>query len=157
MAEQDPRVLDALRLQLGARRVALAAGARRVGWKIGLGIAEVEALVGPASVIGYLTSASLLDEGGRHRAGDARALHAETELAVEAGPGGAVAGLAVALELVDTARPPDGMEGIVAANVFHRAVAFGPTHRAADAAGARARLLIDGVVRGEGPVVADPG
>jgi len=39
----------------------------------------------------------------------------------------AIVGLAPALEVVDLDRPLDDLEAIVAANVFHRAVAFGPT------------------------------
>jgi 2-keto-4-pentenoate hydratase len=68
-----------------------------------------------------------------------------------------VAGLAVALEIVDVGRRPGaGMEAIVAANVFHRAAAFGSAVPGASVAGARARLRIGGEVRDEGPVRGDP-
>jgi len=67
-----------------------------------------------------------------------------------------VAGLAVALELVEVARPPGGLEAIVAANVLHRAVAFGPTRADAQLRGARARLLVGGEVREEGPIRGGP-
>jgi hypothetical protein len=60
-----------------------------------------------------------------------------TELTVEAGSNDTVAGLAVALEIVDTGRPPNGLEEIVAADVYHRAVALGPTRRGATATGGR--------------------
>jgi 2-keto-4-pentenoate hydratase len=49
----------------------------------------------------------------------------EPELLIEAGAGGAVAGVGVALELVDFDRPLDDLEEVIAANVFHRAVALG--------------------------------
>jgi 2-keto-4-pentenoate hydratase len=144
-------------MQLDHWRAARAAGAGRVGWKIALGIPEVEELVGAEPGLGYLTTASLLEPGGvYHGARADRALRAETELAVEVGVDGRVAGLAVALELVDTGRPPDGLEPIVAGNVFHRAVAFGPTVRGARAESATARLLVGGEVRDAATVRADP-
>jgi 2-keto-4-pentenoate hydratase len=67
-----------------------------------------------------------------------------------------VAGIAVALEIVDTGRPPHGLEEIIAANVYHRAVAFGPTRPTPTPTGAQARLLIDGHVGEVSPVLAQP-
>jgi hypothetical protein len=99
-----------------------------VGWKLAFGVEEVEALVGTDPVIGHITTATLLEPAGVFTgASAARRLRPETELAVEVGPDETVAGLAVALEIVDTGRPPNGLEEIVLANVYHRAVAFGPT------------------------------
>jgi hypothetical protein len=46
--------------------------------------------------------------------------------AVSVGAGGEVSHLAVALEIVDTGRPPDDMQGIAAANVHHRHVPAEP-------------------------------
>jgi 2-oxo-3-hexenedioate decarboxylase len=157
VAALPPEILAAPRAQLQARRALLDAGARRVGWKIALGIPEVEELIGADPVLGYLTSATLLEPGATYSPAADRGLRAETELAVEVGEGGRIAGLAVALELVDVGRPPDGMDGIVAANVFHRAVAFAPTRQgAALSDDARARLRVGGDVREEGPVRGDP-
>jgi 2-keto-4-pentenoate hydratase len=127
-----------------------------VGWKIGLGVPEVEELIGAEPIVGHLTTATLLEPGAAYSAAADRELRAETELAIEVADGEAIAGLAVALELVDVGRPPEGMEGIVAANVFHRAVAFGPTRPGADLGAARARLVIGGEVRDEGPVRGNP-
>jgi 2-keto-4-pentenoate hydratase len=67
MAEPDARILMALREQLAQRRRLLARGASRVGWKIALGIEEIE----DRPVIGYLTSATLLESGSFHSAADA--------------------------------------------------------------------------------------
>jgi 2-oxo-3-hexenedioate decarboxylase len=159
MREVHPRLVAATGIQLGVWRALLAGGAGRVGWKIALGIDEVEALVGSDPALGHLTTATLLDPGETfHGAGALRELRAETELAIEVGADATVAGLAVALELVDTGRPPNGLEAIVAANVYHRAVAFGPTRRDArtPAADARARLLVGGAVRETSSLVADP-
>jgi 2-keto-4-pentenoate hydratase len=157
MADLHPAIAAGLAAQLAARRAALDAGARRVGWKLAYGIEEIEALVGDAPVTGHLTSATLIAPDGTYRGAAAdRALRVETELAVEVGEGGAIAGLAVALEVVDVARPPHGAEALVAANVLHRAVAFGPTRPGAAAPAGPARLLIGGEAREEAPVRGDP-
>jgi 2-keto-4-pentenoate hydratase len=156
-AALPPEIAAGLAAQLARRRAALDAGARRVGWKLAYGIAEIEALVGDAPAIGSLTSATLLEPGGVYRTTRSdRELRVETELAVEVGEGRRIAGLAVALEVVDVGRPPDGAEALVAANVLHRAVAFGPTRRGAAVPPGRARLLIGGDVREDAPVRGDP-
>lgn len=126
-----PRIVSALQAQLDARDPA----ARRVGWKIARGIAEVEELIGREPVIGNLTSATQLDSGDvYHGEGP---LHADCEVAIEVG-----GGLAVGLELVDLRRPPEGM---VAANVTHRAFVLGPS-RPSGRLG-EAALIVDGEVR----------
>src|SRR3954463_9704586 len=154
VTDVHPRLAAATRAQLERWRAALDAGAGRGGWEGAFGIAEVEALFGAGPALGHLTTATLLVPGGEYRGARAdRELRAETELAVEVGPDGGVAGLAVALEIVDTGRPPDGMEAIIAANVFHRAVAFGTTRPGALGPGAHARLLVGGAMR-ESAVVA---
>jgi 2-keto-4-pentenoate hydratase len=157
VTDVDPRIAAATHAQLRTWRAALAAGAQRVGWKVALGIPEIEALIGPEPALGHVTTATLLEPGGVYRISmDDRALRAETELAVAVGRDGAIAGLAVALEIVDTARPPSGMEAIVAANVFHRAVAFGPTHPGTRADGAHAQIRTNGEIRETAAVTADP-
>jgi 2-keto-4-pentenoate hydratase len=148
-------VLAALRRQLRARRAALEDGARRVGWKIGGDIAEIDALTGSAPVIGYLTTASLAPAAGMHDASGARALRAETELLIELATPETIAGVGVAIEIVDVARPPDTMESIVAANVFHRAAVFGEARAAAVAPDAKARLWVNGSLREAAPATAD--
>ena len=166
MIAVDPRVAAALRLQLEDWRQALARGAERVGWKIGLNIPEVQERLGlEEPVIGHLTSATRLEPGGVYRATGAVALRAEPEAAVEMGrdvePDAeadaareAIAGLAPALELVDVGRPPDGPDGIVAANVFHRAFALGPSQPPI-ADGMEATVLVDGQARASAPVPDD--
>lgn len=122
---------------LAQRERALRAGARHVGWKIGHAIAEVEAVQGATPAVGWLTSATLLRDGMTYAAGHPAQLRAETELVVQLGtdvaagvePDGAaaaVAGIGVALELVDVARPAGGLAAIIAGNVFHRAAVLGP-------------------------------
>src|SRR3954468_3420634 len=109
--------------QLRTWRSALDAGAERVGWKIALGLVDHQ----EEPELGHLTSATRIEDGGTYGSGGDRALRAEAELAIEVGAGGAIAGYSAAIELVDVGRPPSDLESIVAANVFHRAFALGPT------------------------------
>jgi 2-keto-4-pentenoate hydratase len=53
----------------------------------------------------------------------------EPEIAVHLGEGGTIAGLGPALEVIDIDMPFDDLERVMAANVFHRAVVFGPVTR----------------------------
>src|SRR3954452_19596589 len=107
MSEFHPRVLAAQRAQLDARRAALDAGAKHVGWKVGLGIPGARELIGDAPVFGYLTSASRFESGGAFPSAAVQKLQVDCELAVEldrdvdarAGVDGlVVAGVATALE-----------------------------------------------------------
>jgi hypothetical protein len=143
-----PRIVAALRAQLRARDP----DARRVGWKIALGIAEVEELIGDEPVIRNLTSATQLAPGATYDGGGP--LHADAEVVVEVGPGGDVAGLGVGLELVDLRRPAGGMEAMIAGNVTHRAFVLGPSLR--DAKPGHGALIVDGEVRARAPAVVDP-
>lgn len=129
MDEVDPRLVAALRKQLSARH------GDRVGWKLGLGDAE---RIGATVSVGHLTAATLLEDGETYESGGGE-LHADAEIAVVVG-----AGYAPALELVDLSSAGDGAEAVVAANIFHRAVAFGPPGRQLPAT---ASLLVNGVVR----------
>src|SRR3954454_11774416 len=108
-----PRVVAALHAQLETREAVLRGGATRVGWKLAYDIPEVDEVTGGEPVIGYLTTATLIEPGGIFR-GASPDLRAETELAIEVGDGGGVGALGVALELVDVSRPPYEMEAIVA-------------------------------------------
>jgi 2-keto-4-pentenoate hydratase len=155
----NPRVVAGLRVQLNAWRGALAGGAERVGWKIGLNIPEIQDRLGLSEpVIGHLTSATRLDDGGSFAAAGAGALHAEPEVALEMGRDveagvdadsarASIAGLGAALELVDTWRPPETLEGIVAGNVFHKGFLLGPSRPAFPAEGVRATVTVNGEQR----------
>jgi 2-keto-4-pentenoate hydratase len=163
----DPRVAAGLESQLAEWRAALDAGAERVGWKIGLNIPEAQSALGiEEPVIGYLTSATVIDSGGEYSATGDVALRAEPEVALEMGRDvdpeadadeamGAVAGMATALELVDVGRPPDGIEAIVATNVFHRAVLLGPSRPAFSGDALGAVIEVDGERREKAEVPED--
>jgi 2-keto-4-pentenoate hydratase len=160
--ELHPRVRQGLEAQLERRRAALRRGARPVGWKLGLGIPEVEELMGAEPVVGYLTSETLLPSGAPYSAAGAAELRAETELAVKIGhnPGAdpdpdeasaAIAGIGVALELVDVGRPEPDVVGVLAGNVFHRALVLGPVHAPRTFAGLEATLTVGDERRGGAP------
>jgi 2-keto-4-pentenoate hydratase len=127
---------------LQRRRTLLDAGARHVGWKLGREIAEA----GDRAVLGALTSATVLADGGVYAAGHPVALRAETELLVEVGEDAGIAAVGVALELVDVGRLPGGLEPVVAGNVFHRAVVLGRQRRPPAAASGDATLTVAGRV-----------
>ncbi len=92
---------------------------------------------------GYLSSDGLLEDGAEWSLGDGGAVVVESELAVELGDDGrTIVALLPALELAD---PPDleqDPETILAGNIFHRAVAFGP--RVETQEPGAARILVNG-------------
>jgi 2-keto-4-pentenoate hydratase len=108
---------------LTRRRELLAQGAEPIGWKIGFNVREIQERLGlDRPLAGFLTTDSLVEGEW-----DDYPIVVESEVAVELGDDGrSIAALLPALELVD---PPDldlGLEQILAGNIFHRAVAFGP-------------------------------
>jgi 2-keto-4-pentenoate hydratase len=157
----DPRLVAALESQLEFRRAALASGAQRVGWKLGMGEGE---RIGAGPVIGHLTTATQLEPGATYSPQGAVDLRADAEVAVrlgaDVGPdldrhtaAAAIAGFGPALELVDLGAPPPGdPERIVKANIWHRAFALGPLDLAAPAGHATGRLIVNGEVRDAGPI-----
>jgi 2-keto-4-pentenoate hydratase len=142
--------------QLARRREVLAAGARHVGWKLGVGERE---RIGGSIAVGYLTTATLLESGGTYRDdrhGDDLRMDVEiaVELADDVDPHGGVAaarnaigGYGAALEIVDLAPVLGNAEAIVATNVFHRGVAFAPG-RPALPKPVRATARVNGTDRG---------
>ncbi len=151
---------DAYQQQLSHWRAALDSGAHRLGWKIGFNPPEVQAKLGlSAPVVGHLTSATLLGADGSHSLTSAAAPKAEPEIAIEIGPGQTIAGLAPAIELVDIPRLPAGPEEVgevVAANIFHRAVAIGSSKRVESPDGVAMTFSIDGQTVREADVSAYP-
>jgi 2-oxo-hept-3-ene-1,7-dioate hydratase len=125
-----------MRALLARRSAELEAGAEAVGWKIGFNAKALQehfGLDGP--VVGYLTGATVLeaDETISLRGWHRPAL--EVEVAIRVGAGGEIAALAPALELVDLLVPVNGLEPILANNIFHRGVVFGPEIAGADVSG----------------------
>ena len=141
----DQRVVDGLRAQLELRDQLIAGGSHRVGWKIGFNtpVAQ-ERLALEAPVVGFLTSATVLALDQPCPVAHAENPIAEAEVAIHVGPGGSVAGLGAAIEVVDLDRPLEDLEELVARNIFHRAVLLGPPVAGASLAGVTARVLVNG-------------
>ena len=124
---------------LTRRREILAQGAQPIGWKVGFNLPEIQEKLGiDRPLAGFLTSDSLIEDRW-----DAYPIIVESEVAVELGSDGrSIAALLPALELAD---PPDlelGLEQILAGNIFHRAVTFGP--RVETQEPGAARILVNG-------------
>jgi 2-keto-4-pentenoate hydratase len=127
-----------MRAALARRQAELGAGARPIGWKIGINLPAIQRQLDlDAPVVGYLTSATDLASGAeRSLAGTTRpavepevAIHLGASVAAGADAGtvrSAIAGLGAAIELVDVDLPFEDLELIVAGNIFHRGVVFGP-------------------------------
>jgi 2-keto-4-pentenoate hydratase len=163
----DARVVAGLGKQLERWRAALRDGAGRVGWKIGLNDPAVQERLGITEpVIGNLTSHTEVPDGGAVSLQGMARPTAEVEVAIElrrsvaagAEPDTALAAiesLGPAIEIVDPAPPFDDLEAILAGNVVHRAVAFGPTRQDVALSNVVARAVVDGQPRGEAPATVD--
>jgi 2-keto-4-pentenoate hydratase len=124
---------------LTRRREILAQGAEPIGWKVGFNVPEIQRKLGiDAPLAGFLTTDSLVEGTW-----DEYPVVVESEVAVEIGDDGrSIAALLPALELAD---PPDlelQIEQILAGNIFHRAVAFGPRVETKEAGSGR--ILVNG-------------
>jgi len=124
------------------RREILAQGAEPVGWKIGFNVPDIQRKLGlDAPIAGFLTTDTLLQNTWSEYP-----IVVESEVAVEIGPDGhSISALLPALELTD---PPDldlELEQILAGNIFHRAVAFGP--RVETTEPGAGRILVNGEER----------
>jgi 2-keto-4-pentenoate hydratase len=132
----DPRISGGLAAQADARRTLLETGARRLGWKAGLGTSAVMERLGTrAPVFGFLTDATVVPNGGDIDVSAWANPTLEAEVALRLGrdlPAGAsheeavaaVDAVAPALELVDLGALDD-LEAVLAGNIFHRAVVLG--------------------------------
>jgi 2-keto-4-pentenoate hydratase len=127
------------------RREMLAQGAEPIGWKIGFNISAAQEKLGiDGPLAGFLSSDGVLEDGAEVSLGDGPVV-IESEVAVELGPDArSIVALLPALEVAD---PPDldqDVETILAGNIFHRAVAFGP--RVETNAPGGGRILVNGEV-----------
>jgi 2-keto-4-pentenoate hydratase len=150
---RDPRIERGLLAQLAERRRRLDAGERSLGWKLGMGVpAAMEKLAISAPLVGFMLEPALLRDGETCALEGWSNPRLEPEIAVHMGadlPGGssaedarrAVAGLGVAIEIVDPDPDASDPEAILAADIFHRHVLLGPLREGADAAGVSARIL----------------
>jgi 2-keto-4-pentenoate hydratase len=120
-------VAAGMRALLARREAELAEGADPVGWKVGFNFPQLWDQLGlDAPVAGSLTSATVLEPGAPVSLQGWTAPLLEPEVAIHVGEDGGVAGLAPAAELVDVDLPLEDVEAILARNIFHRGVLFGP-------------------------------
>jgi 2-keto-4-pentenoate hydratase len=112
------------RVERGMRRQLASAPDDRIGWKMALNAPPImEALGLEEPALGWLSRARVA--AGVHSLAGSANPAVEPELLLEAGEGGKVARLGVALEVVDFDRPLKDVEEVIAGDVFHRAVALG--------------------------------
>lgn len=155
----ESQIRRGLERQVEERRRLLSEGRRSRGWKAGFGAPsalEKFGLDGP--LLGFMTDATVLDDGARVDIGTWKRPVAEPELAMWIGEDlegdgddekarAAIAALSPAIELADVDPPPEAVEDILAANIFHRGVIFGdrdPDRRGGVLDGLEARIRIDG-------------
>ncbi len=135
--------------QLVRRREILAQGAEPIGWKIGFNLKKFQDQLGiDRPVAGFLTNDTVLEDGADWSIGGDGEVVVESEVAVELGDDArSIVALLPALELAD---PPDlsiELEQILAGDIFHRGVAFGP--RVETQKPGAARILVNGEVEHE--------
>lgn len=155
----ESQIRRGLERQLEDRRRMLAEGRRPLGWKAGFGAPsalEKFDLDGP--LLGFMTDATVLHDNASVDIGTWKRPVAEPELAVWIGEDleadgdetksrAAIAALSPAIELADVDPPPEVVEEILAANIFHRGVIFGdrsPDRRGGILDGLEARIQMDG-------------
>jgi 2-keto-4-pentenoate hydratase len=146
-AELDPRIVRGMQEQLRGRSERIAAGERPIGWKVGFGSpAGMQALGIDRPLVGFLMEAGVIEPGAEVSVTGWVKPAFEPEIAVQLGADvpadarredveAAIAGLAAAIELADVDAPPETPESILAGNIFHRHVAFGPVDASRRAAG----------------------
>ena len=132
---------------LTRRREMLAQGAEPIGWKIGFNVPAIRERLGlDRPLAGFLTSDGLLEGGSTWSLQEDGEVVVESEVAVEIGDDGrSIAALLPALELADPIDFELDLEQILAGNIFHRAVAFGP--RVETAEPGAGRILVNGEER----------
>ncbi len=129
-------------------REQIAQGAQPIGWKVGFNISAAQQKLGiDAPLAGFLSTDGLLEDGAEVSLADGPVV-VESEVAVELGDDArSIVALLPALEIAD---PPDldqDVETILAGNIFHRAVAFGPRRETNEPGGAR--ILVNGEIEHE--------
>ncbi len=162
-AAGDERVRRGMAAQLGLRARRLEAGARPVGWKVGLNPPAAQQRAGiDGPVAGFLTDATVLEPGSSYSIGDGKRVVVEPEVAVRLGADvpavagadaarAAIAAAGPALEIVEIDRDVAEIEAVLAGDIFHRAVVFGEEHEGVrDVTDVQFRVLKGERTEGEG-------
>ena len=152
---QDPRVRAGFRQQLAMRRRMLGGGAVPIGWKVGFGSPKSMALMEmSAPLVGFMTDITAVESGDTvsttgwenglvefevalHLGSDIRSGASKTAIAF------AVTGIGPAIEIANVDLPiePEGVQEIVAGDLFHEALVLGPPDKE------RAGLTTEGMAR----------
>jgi 2-keto-4-pentenoate hydratase len=160
-AHSDDRVARGMATQLDARRRRLEGGEQHLGWKVGFGTRQaMEGLEISAPLVGHLLTSGRLESGATVSLDGWSAPRLEPEVAVHlaadvdaAGGRGAVAaalaGLGVAIELVDLDPDASDPQDILARNIFQRHVLLGPVQDVGGTAELRLRVTVGGEQRAE--------
>lgn len=142
--------------QLTERRRRIEAGESSLGWKLGFGVPAAMAKLGiEAPLVGYLLEPARVQDGGTVSLEGWDNPRLEPEIAVHLGAGlaagasredaeAAIAGLGVAIELVDPHPDASDPEAILAADIFQRHVLLGPLVEGVRPDGVSARVLQNG-------------
>jgi 2-keto-4-pentenoate hydratase len=159
----DERIARGMQAQLAERRARIAAGDRAIGWKVGFSTpVMMERFKITAPLVGYMMQSGVVRSGGQASFGGCIKPGFEPEVAAHLGKdlaGGsdrataaaAIAALSPAIELIDLTFPPQDVEAILKANVFHRGLVLGP--RSTAHAGGDFKGLV-GTVRRNGTEMA---
>jgi 2-keto-4-pentenoate hydratase len=138
MSGGDTPISAGMSDQLGRRAAEMVAGARPVGWKLGLTVPSVQRELGlDGPVVGYLLDATRIQSGGTASLAGMEHPAVEAEVAIHLGGDvtagsdldsarAAIAGLGPAIELVDAAPPFEDLYRILTDNIFHRGFVLGP-------------------------------
>jgi 2-keto-4-pentenoate hydratase len=152
----DPRIERGMRAQLTERRRRIEAGEAPLGWKLGMSApAVMEKLGTDAPLVGFLLEPARVRSGGsvdlsgwvNPRLEPEIAAHMGADLAPDAAredAAAAIAGLGVAIELVDLDPDASDPEAILAADIFQRHVLLGPPRSDVTAADVTATAAVNG-------------
>ncbi len=134
----DPRIANGMRAQFALRRQHLDAGAKQIGWKVGLGAkAAMERCKITKPVVGFLLDKAQLNSGATVSLKGWTKPVGEIEIAAyivrdvpagadEATARAAIGALGPAIELADLDSPMDDLEGLLARDIWQRHVILGP-------------------------------
>jgi 2-keto-4-pentenoate hydratase len=135
---KDPRIAEGMRAQMELRRKLLDAGAKQIGWKVGLGAPAMQLKLGlTAPIVGFLLDRALLVSGAAVSLNGWQKPVAEAEVAAYMGrdlPASAsrdearraITAIGPAIELADADGPMDDVRSVLAGDIFQRHVILGP-------------------------------
>lgn len=147
--------------QLDDRQRQIEAGERPLGWKVGFGAPQAMRSLGiDRPLIGYLLQSAVVENGAKFSFPDFTKIALEPEIAVYLGARidsgtdakaikAAISGLGPAIEVADVTFPPtDGVESILANNIYQRGVVLGAVDErraGAELTGLAATISVNGI------------